>query len=51
MKKTAPLKHQGAKKTSDEKKGTLKMPRGSKRPPIKKEAPIKHHRAKKTSHE
>jgi hypothetical protein len=36
MKKAAPLKHQGAKKTSDEKKGTLKMPRGSKRPPIKK---------------
>jgi hypothetical protein len=27
-KKDAPLKHQGGKKTYDEKRGTLKMPRG-----------------------
>jgi hypothetical protein len=45
MKKDAPLKRQGAKKTSDEKRDTLKTPRGLKRPQIKKEAPLKCQRA------
>jgi hypothetical protein len=51
MKKDAPLKHQEAKKTSDEKRGTPKTPRGSKRPLMKKETPLKCQWAKKTSDE
>jgi hypothetical protein len=47
MKKEAPLKRQGAQKTPDEKRGTFKMLRSSKRPSMKKEAPLKHQGAKK----
>jgi hypothetical protein len=47
MKKEVPLKMQGAQKTSDEKIGTPKNMRGSKRHPTKKEAPIKKQAAQK----
>jgi hypothetical protein len=49
MKKEAPLKMQGAQKSSDEKRGTPKS-KALKRPLMKKEAPLKANGAKKYLH-